>query len=145
MRYFLMLLPVAFLFSCGETKQADSEAVVEVDPIEQLKEEAIAIHDEVMPLMGPIDNLKKELDAAKEQLVSGEFATEDEIKDLSGRLHAANEGMMTWMNDYATEVVRKDGVASVETLEGLKSDVEKVKLDMVAAKAEVEALLAKLN
>ncbi len=145
MRYFLMLLPIAFLFSCGESKQAESETVVEVDPIEQLKNEAIAIHDEVMPLMGPIDKLKKDLDAAQEQLVSGEMATEEEVQALSGRLYTANESMMKWMNDYATEVVRKDGVASQETLEGLKAAVEKVKEDMQSAKADAEALLAKLN
>ncbi|MEM6346733.1 MAG: hypothetical protein AAF927_22795 [Bacteroidota bacterium] len=145
MRYFLMLLPVLFLFSCGESKQGESETVIEVDPIEKLKNEAIAIHDEVMPLMGPIDKLKKDLDAAKEQLVGGEFASEEEIQDLSGRLHAANESMMKWMNDYATEVVRKDGVASEETLEGLKTAVEKVKENMESAKTDAEALLAKLK
>lgn len=145
MRYLLMLLPLVFVLSCGESKQAEAEAVVEVDPIQKLQDEAVAIHDEVMPLMGPIEKLQKNLKAASEQLVGAELATEEEIETLSGRLYAANESMMQWMNDYATEVVRKDGVASIETLEGLKAAAESVKVDMVSAKEDAETLLAKLN
>lgn len=144
MRYFFLIIPFAFILACGESKPAEAKTDNMVDPVESLKVEAMAVHDEVMPLMGPIEKLHKEIKAASTQLVEAKLATDEEIEALSGRLHSANESMMKWMNDYSTEVVRKD-VVSVETMEGLNKSVLQVKNDMLSAKADAEALLSKLN
>lgn len=145
MRYLFLILPLVFMLACGESKPTEAKMENVVDPIEALKDEAIAVHDEVMPLMGPIDKLHKEINAASAQLVEAKLATAEEVEALSGRLHTANESMMEWMNDYSTQVVRKDGAASMETLEGLKKSVLAVRNDMKSAKTDAEALLAKLN
>src|SRR5690554_6769358 len=74
---------------------------------EELKEEVIAIHDEVMPHMGKLQSLQKEL-TEKADLLAREDSVGlgDQILDLRNTvtdLGLAYEGMFVWMRQFEPE------------------------------------------
>tara|TARA_A100000171_G_C2129695_1_gene145881 strand:+ start:475 stop:882 length:408 start_codon:yes stop_codon:yes gene_type:complete len=85
-RAFSLFVIILFVFAC-EKKE---------DKFDTLKTEVFAIHDEVMPKMGELMSLKKKvLDK-----VEGS-ANPDELRDIALSLEKAQEGMMSWMNDWS--------------------------------------------
>lgn len=85
----------AFLVSCGPNKQKLQD---------NLAKEVIAVHDEVMPKMGELTKLRRELkdsvnhwtaDSTVNHSVQIQKAT-----DLIADLDAADKGMMDWMHEY---------------------------------------------
>lgn len=83
------------LFSCSGEK---------VDENQQLKDEVIAIHDEVMPYMGELKTLRKKINAKAEGLVEedsiGNSEKVLELKILAKDLDNAFEGMFVWMRQF---------------------------------------------
>lgn len=95
----LTTLTVFLMVSCNE----DGERV------EETEDEVMAIHDEVMPQMQDIMNLKKqlsakllELDSLQQEGVSSNTLAEQRTKalDLSRDLTVADSLMMDWMYQY---------------------------------------------
>ncbi len=67
-----------------------------------LRNEVMDIHDEVMPKMGELRSLKKQVLAKSEELKSSADAqTVGDLENLAGSLDEAYSGMMTWMNDWS--------------------------------------------
>ena len=60
------------LSSCTEPEKTNAEKLRDglQNVVEKLKDEAIKIHDEVMPKMGQLKSLRKDLEKAKEELLS---------------------------------------------------------------------------
>jgi hypothetical protein len=116
------------------------------DQNQELKQEVIDIHDEVMPLMGDLKSLKKKIDEKKEMISQSESENIDKIKELetlSINLDSAFNGMFVWMRQFQSSY---DDMSEeeVETyLLGQKVKVEKVNEDikkaMAAAKKELES------
>jgi hypothetical protein len=84
MRYFIFLSLLAFS-ACKENQKTTETAQ------NQLYEEVMAIHDQVMPEMTTILNLKKDLKAIEKP------ETKDIILQQVKELNDADEAMMTWM------------------------------------------------
>lgn len=89
MKKFSILLFVLLVFnSCG----GDSfDAEVE-------KNKIFDVHDEVMPKIGEVMNLKKKV-LEKADGLEGEPA--NELRDLAAELDNASEAMMSWMRDWS--------------------------------------------
>lgn len=85
-RAFSLFVIILFVFAC-EKKE---------DKFETLKTEVFAIHDEVMPKMGELMSLKKKI----LDKVEGS-ANPDELRGIALSLEKAQEGMMSWMNDWS--------------------------------------------
>lgn len=140
----ILTLPFLFLLACGSGDGASAEAEAEekTNSSQVLMDESMALHDEVMPMMGSLETLGSNLKNQKGKLVEAQIATEEEVDQLIGRLSNANESMMSWMNNYNTEVVRKEEPATIEVLEKLKKGITQVKKDMMESQAAAEAMLS---
>lgn len=95
-----VLTATFFLVSCGSGKP---------DPeIEKLKEETIAVHDEIMPQIATfdrqgikIDQILINMDSLHQANPSLDTANlRDELTALKDRLESATDQMMTWMMEF---------------------------------------------
>ncbi len=128
---FWILLAVVVCYAC-ESKNI------------QLKEEVIAIHDEVMPHMGKLSSLQKEFLERADQLASEDSAAQHELieqlRSTAVELDAAYDGMFVWMRQFEPEQgERSDEEFNAYLLEQ-KVLVEKVKLDINNSLEKAEAL-----
>lgn len=83
-----------FLSACGPNKKESNEI---------LKQEVIAIHDEVMPKMDELKKLKKEITQKSNELTANSTGSSEEIERLNRiavGLDAAFEGMFVWMRQF---------------------------------------------
>lgn len=92
-KVFGLLLITLFTFSCGGDG-FDREAE---------KDKVIDVHDEVMPKLGEVMKLRKQVLAKATELGTENSETEAvaALKNLANELDEARKGMMTWMNDWA--------------------------------------------
>ncbi len=105
------------LYACGPSQQ-DKE-------IEALHQELIQGHDQVMPLSMQLPKLKEKVMARVEGL--------DETNDSLGKariladdLTVANEGMYTWMDEFAEGMNLANKDQKVELYKRLKKEVEEL-------------------
>ncbi|EIM76690.1 hypothetical protein A3SI_09583 [Nitritalea halalkaliphila LW7] len=100
--------------SSEEKKIAENEA---------LRDEVIAVHDEVMPYMDELKALKRKVLADAE---SGEGPlSAEEAEDLATELDAAFDGMFAWMRQFK---VKNDEMSPEEVEEYLNDQMAKVRV-----------------
>ena len=136
MKKIWVLVLMAALVACGGV---DNEA---------LKNKVLDTHDEVMPKMGQVMNLKKQVVAKAAELESADSSNEKiaELRDLAGELEAAYQGMMTWMRDWSesSDPYTKGEVSSSEVTayyESEQAKVDKVKADINGSIAKAQKAL----
>ncbi|WP_297335456.1 hypothetical protein [Algoriphagus sp.] len=103
----LILLTLGFLVACKPSLEETNA---------QLREEVIAVHDEVMPLMGKLKSFEKQAKDKIEEMEQSALANStqlEELKALSYDLNQAYEGMFVWMRQYEIE----DGEKTQEEVE----------------------------
>ena len=111
----------ATLSSCQQQSTKDSTQH------QALSEEAIKIHDEIMPQISSFDRATLKIDSILENLASlaqkdnslDTAVVKSDLETLKTNLEDATDNMMTWMRDYApdsTDVTYQ------------KSEIEKVKI-----------------
>ncbi len=106
---------------------------------QQLAEEAIAVHDEIMPQIKVFDRTTIKIDSILSNLssIAGTHSDIDtsliktELQALKANLEGATDNMMTWMNEYEADNM---------DVEYQKSEIEKVRamkkqFDEVAAES----------
>lgn len=110
----------------------------------QLKEEVIAIHDEVMPHMGRLQSLQKELNEKADQLTSQDSVGSREqilnLRNTAADLDLAYEGMFVWMRQFEPEQGEKTDEEYKAYLNDQKILVEKVRQDINQALEKAEGL-----
>lgn len=119
--YFLTILFSLSLVACGNDADIQKE--------DELRNEVFAIHDEVMPKMSDIVNLKGQL-----MEMSLDSTNEAEVKAAISQLEKAEDGMMQWMNNFIQpEKMREDKKTHQEILQYLQDEkqaITKVRDDM---------------
>lgn len=101
---------------------------------ETLKADVIAVHDEVMPKMGDLDRLARQLNNLADSLEvdSTQATLINMLRIKSSELKSANESMMVWMRQYDAEYASK--AESHEEVMGYLKDqmikITKVKEEM---------------
>lgn len=124
-----LILIAAFVFSFACSAPAKKESASEQP---SLKDQVMAVHDEVMPKMGDLRKAQKAL------LTKAETTTDStevaQLKQLAADIEAANEGMMVWMRNYDPNFSGTEAETENYLNDQLKS-VEKVKSDMLNALA----------
>ncbi|GAB2615261.1 hypothetical protein [Belliella aquatica] len=137
--YFTILSTALILFSCsGE----------QVDENQILKDEVIAIHDEVMPYMGDLKSLRKKINEKSEVLEEQDSVVNSEkvleLKLLAKDLDDAFEGMFVWMRQFKNSYEEMGEEEIKSYLQEQKVLVSKVRDDinrsMAAAKEELEGV-----
>ncbi|MFC5625133.1 hypothetical protein [Algoriphagus winogradskyi] len=132
---FLILSSFFVINACGPKGPSENEL---------LREEVIAVHDEVMPKMGQLKSLERKALEKVEELESE--SSEDssriqEYKALAYDLNHAHEAMFIWMRQYEP----KDGDQSPEEikkyLEAQMELVTEVNVEMKEALAKADELL----
>lgn len=95
MRHTLILMIAMAVMACTNPKEQQ---------IEQLKTEAIEVHDEVMPSIGEIGELSRKLGAKRKALVgdSSDSALQHRLNLTQhiDSLDAAYDAMMDWMDQF---------------------------------------------
>ena len=128
----LSLIVMVVLNACGSSRDAN----------ENLKDEIIAIHDEVMPEMGKLQALQKDFLEQAEQLGQEDSLSNNEditrLRNLAVELEGAYDGMFVWMRQFDTDYGEMTDEEITMYLEGQKEMVEKVNTDIkdVLTKAE---------
>jgi hypothetical protein len=128
MKTYLLIIAI-FFASCGSGSQQKK-----VD-ISGLKDEVIAIHDEVMPKMGELRKVEKELNMKAQADTSAVHLIE-----AADRIGEANASMMQWMRGYEPEYEGTEEEI-VQYLNDQKASIQQVKEDMLTSLAEGKKLL----
>ncbi len=123
MKKVLSIVAIAlFLFSCGN-KAAE---------IKKLSDEVLKIHDEVMPKMQDLANLKKDFLAISDSTLDS--LSRISVAEEVAKLEKADEKMMQWMREY-------NGPAA-EASDAEKVSYYQTELDKInAVKTETEAAI----
>ncbi|HEY9116243.1 MAG TPA: hypothetical protein VIN11_00370 [Roseivirga sp.] len=87
--YMLAVLSL-ILWSCGGGYNPEAE-----------KNKILDVHDEVMPKIGEVMNLKKKVLDKAGILSEEEASLVQELRALAQELDDANSGMMSWMRDWS--------------------------------------------
>ena len=135
---YLFFTPLFILLSSCQPSEEESNAL--------LKVEVIAIHDEVMPKMGELKSLHKEVLLKNDALKSDSVKNADEIQDLQVLAHQLDtsfEDMFIWMRQFKSTY---EGMSDEEVTQYLleqKKMVEKVNVDIKRNMADAKAEMAK--
>jgi hypothetical protein len=125
----LSLIIVVALWSCGNKSKEhehghEHEGTDVVSGNQELYNEVMKIHDEVMPKMDDIRAFKSKL---KERLDKSQDLTQTEriqIDAMIAKLDSAGEGMMIWMREFRP---LPDSLGEEKAREYLENEMERVK------------------
>ena len=126
--FFFILIAVS---SCKEDPNvaAEQEELTEkTEAFENLKEEAIVVHDEIMPKMGQLMELSEQM----QNKITAD-STNQEYAQAKMKLNEAHDGMMEWMRDYSEKFPY--GSESPATLEAFKEQMPILKSEVKEIKA----------
>ncbi|OEK06540.1 hypothetical protein [Roseivirga misakiensis] len=102
-KIFALFLITLFVVSCGDGYDRLAE-----------RDKVIDVHDEVMPKLGEVMNLRKQV-LNKVSEIEGDSSKVESLRDLAMQLDDARKGMMTWMNDWSkTSAKHVNGESTVD-------------------------------
>jgi succinate dehydrogenase flavin-adding protein (antitoxin of CptAB toxin-antitoxin module) len=112
-----------------------------------LRDEIYAIHDEVMPKTSEINRLKRQLQKWPDEKLT-DPAIKNQVQENMALLDKADEGMMSWMNNFKEPAKLRNSKSHEEImvyLEAEKVTISQVKSDMLGSIESAKALLATLK
>ena len=119
LRITALVLCVLFASACQKDQQGATEA---------LRKEVVDIHDEIMPRMREIEELKEELQTLENSLAtekSGEVSENiAKIQAASQSLNQAKGAMNTWMQSFKYEI--SDDIDPEQIMDYLSNEKEKI-------------------
>jgi hypothetical protein len=138
---FSILSLFLLLFSCsnGSDSSAATTASGSDPRIDAAYKAVMAVHDEVMPEMGTIHRLRKQLKDKVAKGISDEKELANAIKMIS-TLDAADEGMMSWMAAFKMPEAGSPD-EQLAYLASEQSKIDKVSQDMRGAIEEAKRML----
>ena len=137
----LMLLTLS---ACSQNTDEKKEATGTLDAVEKKRSEVMAVHDEIMPGMGTLMNLKKQLKEKAAAMDSAQSIDQEQLVSIQvsiEQLEEADEAMMQWMRTYkdpADSVNENEAIAYLELKE---QEIHEVKEKMQESEAAAKALL----
>lgn len=135
-RLLLFTAMTVFILACS-----DKEAKKEKD---MLMEQVMAAHDEVMPKMGELRRLSKDLKAKADSLTAlNDPALAGEIQQLTfaaEKIESANESMMVWMRQFEQPDNEAPLSEVIAYLKDQKEKIDKVKEAMLKSLEEGKSL-----
>jgi hypothetical protein len=121
---FLLIIGILTV-SCQGTKK-DKETVGDIVNVDELKGVVIDIHDEIMPKMGELMSLKKQLLEKMSSLEESESnkKTISQLQEAADNLENSHEAMMSWMREFDGDF---DDMAQQEIVDYLEKEKTKIK------------------
>lgn len=113
-----------------------------INEVEKLKTEVMAIHDEVMPEMGNLMNLKSQLKEKSSELDSLDDSGDlEQLNLLIQNLEEADEAMMDWMRNYKDPSNEMTENQALEYLKEKMKSIQEVKEKINTSKANATEAL----
>lgn len=131
--------PAIAMFSCQNLEQKENNAAINKEVSSQseqeniLYKEVMAIHDEVMPLMGDLMAMNKK--------IKSQDSTSQEATELSIYLEEANESMMNWMRKFNPNIENMTHEETMNYLEEEKKKIMEVREKMLSGYDKAAAFL----
>jgi hypothetical protein len=137
--YFLIL---SLLFSCTSTpeKKENNYTSEQVSQKKRLIRDVMAVHDEAMPWLDEIHNLKEEL---RNVTVGVSDTLKDTHTNAAKILEASDEAMMGWMRAYSEPQDTVQFQVAIEYLNQEKNKISTVRTQMKSALENAKNLLNK--
>jgi hypothetical protein len=121
----LLAVVVSMMFiACQQKETKETSPENETSAVVQLRKDVIAVHDEVMPLMSKIYQLKNKLRSISSS-GSAKDSDKTEIDSALKNLDSADQGMRVWMREFAKLDV--SGLNEEEATRRLNAEMEKIK------------------
>lgn len=142
----LFILMTVLAGACQPNSTTDNHTTAtakkgaDTNPVADLEEQVMAVHDSVMPKLSDVMRLKKAV-SAKVAQTSGEAAKEQGMA-INRQLDEADKAMMGWMYQYNGDTLGKlDQAKAVEYLKDQQAKVNAVRNQMQKSIAEAEKYL----
>jgi len=123
-----ILLAILLLTACGKSENTghdhDSTATDDGDPNEALYNQAMDIHDEVMPKMEDLYKLKKALQEEIANTPDMVVERKQQLEAIISNLDSANNAMMEWMHKFQP---LPDSADQEKAREYLESEIERIR------------------
>jgi hypothetical protein len=123
--YYILIPTTLLLYNCN-SKSADEQVgkPIEAEGNKLLYDEVMKVHDEAMPKMNDMYNLKEKLKAKLESETLPEDKKQ-QVQTAIHRLDSASDQMMVWMRQFNPPA---DSVNKERAREYLENEMEKVKI-----------------
>lgn len=126
---FNILFIALLLTSCGKSAEHsshdhDSSSTEGDSPNEALYNQAMDVHDEVMPKLEDIYKLKKDLQEQIANTPDMVVERKQQLEAIISNLDSANNAMMEWMHKFNP---LPDSVDQEKAREYLESEIERIK------------------
>ena len=135
----LILILTLLVCACQSGQQKAEDGTISLD---SLKSEVLFIHDEVMPKMGELRRVRKDLMLQADSLIAADSVAAKRIDSLANNLANASEGMMQWMRAYEPDF---EGTEEEKRayFEAQKVSIQKVKEEMERSLSEGSQAIGK--
>jgi lipoprotein NlpI len=127
-RYFVIIAMIVAVAACTNTQQK----VKEEQKAPTLMDEVMALHDEVMPKMGKMMKVQKQLNLLADSIATVDLERAEQLRGLAQNLDDANEAMMDWMRNFNPNVEGTEAEVKAY-LEQKKTEIAKVAVEMNGA------------
>jgi hypothetical protein len=127
-RYFVIIAMMVAVAACTNTQQK----VKEEQKAPTLMDEVMALHDEVMPKMGKMMKVQKQLNLLADSIATVDLERAEQLRGLAQNLDDANEAMMDWMRNFNPNVEGTEAEVKAY-LEQKKTEIAKVAVEMNGA------------
>jgi hypothetical protein len=142
-RYFSLIILALAVVGCGQKSgHDDHEAghdMNEGGTNQALYDEVMKVHDEVMPKMNTIYDLKGKLSEKIANTPDMPADKKQQIEGVISRLDSASEGMMVWMRHFNPLPDSTGEEQAKEYLENEMEKIKKVREDVRKALTDAEA------
>lgn len=136
-RPILLVISLILAFACDDTDKKEEQS---------LKKSVLEIHDEVMPQMQVLEQMKEKLLQIEAELVDDN--TEDhadevaQIQNMAKELTRSGEAMMTWMREYEPQIPEDmEHEQAMTYLESEKEKIESVRTLIQGSIAAADSLI----
>lgn len=127
MKNFLFLLGATVLFACGDGTDNSAAAEAQLAAQRELSDAAMSVHDEVMPYMGELNRMKRQIEGFVEsESETLPEATQEQALRVAEELEDAAEAMNDWMarHLHPLDKLRAEGKTHEEIMTLLKTSNE---------------------
>lgn len=137
----IALMLIVGFSSCKNNPESKNNISKESTQEDSLYNELMAVHDEMMPKMQDIMNLKSELSSVADSLTNIDSLETESIQEVISNLEIADQAMMGWMHQFEPNMDNLSHEERMTYLTLQKSKMDSVKIVMQSAIDGGKALL----
>lgn len=138
-KYISVTVVMFLLMSCGGNHDNKREIVSIEEQRNELFQEVIKVHDEVMPKMEDIIGLQDKIRVLMDSLLEVDSTSSElsNLEELNAKLNEADKSMMEWMREFDVEM-NSDEVNQNEAIEYFTNEMNKIEEVKVIVNTNIE-------